>query len=1101
MSIQMIYGRAHSGKTQYILNLSQRLYKENKPFIILVPEQFTHLAEKRLISKIGSIQEGRGEVLSFDRVAKRINALYPNNKKRINSVAQSLIMSEILSDLELSYYKNISGDAGFIDVCMSEISEFKKYNLSCDNVFEIADKVEDKGLSMKLNDLAKIYQQYEDVILSSYYDLEDELAILAENLVKHNPYKGYTFIFDEFSSFNPIEKKIISSLAQSCENIYMTFCADTDPKYKYLFKTTLDSASSIIRICEDALCNVLEPVVLDKTYYNTNDLSFLEENLFAFPQKACNEPCKSIRLYTSDNPYSEITNLAVQIKNLVSKKNIRYRDISVICTDINSYMHIFRSVFSSFNIPFFIDEKTEVLKHSVICHILNILDVYLYNYNTESVINYLKSGFIEISRTDLINTDSFIRAVNASKNTYLSDEKWERVLSLYCEDNEDVKKSINNVRQNYILPLARFHDSVKGKNTVKYTSEKIYSFLLSTKFDKTIEDYIKYFKSENNTYMAKQYEAVWKILIETLDMLVFILGDKKLSLSDYRSFLYTALSKQKTGTIPTSPDTVIIGDVKRSRSEFALCQFIVGVCDGVFPSPNKEDCIISDADKRLISEAGFEFSLTSYDNAFFDRFLIYSSLTHPSNALILSYPLSDSSYKATRPSFVLTLLNKVFPSLQRFETPSFDGRSYTPSNEDMALEFLAENAYTISRGKNAGTNWEDIYAYFNNNKREAIDKINSFIYLPPDVTKIKKEYADTIFKDEFYSTISRIQKYNSCRYRYYLEYMLGLKEKKSFETTARDVGNFVHAIIEKAFEAIDKNGVKIEDTNDEYFNKICAPLFEENKHLLFPFSDELSAGEEYKFETYKKMVLKALVNIRSHLAFSAFKPIGHEITFDDNNYGCIEIKLNNGKNLKITGKIDRADSFENENGTFFRVVDYKTGNKTFSLNEVYHGLDIQLIIYLNTLVKHTQNAHHAGALYLKIYSPIADFPNHPADTELNLELTKLGAMTGLVADDDTVANAFTSNSIKSVKKATFTQFDALSKHVEDMVKKSAEDMSEGLIDINPYDLGGDSPCSVCPYLSVCKKGTDNSDCQRILSKSRDDALWKTILSKKAGDNI
>lgn len=1094
----MIYGRAHSGKTQYILNLSERLYKENKPFIILVPEQFTHLAEKRLISKIGSIQEGRAEVLSFDRVAKRINATYPNNKKRINNVAKSLIMSEIVASCELSYYKNISRDAGFTDVCISEISEFKKYNYTCDDVFTIANKVDDKGLSMKLNDLGTIYKKYEEHISSSYSDSEDELAILAQNLTEHNPYSGYTFIFDEFSSFNPIEKKIISCLSNECENIYMSFCLDTDSKYKYLFKTTLDTAASIIRICEKEGTVIEKPVVLDKTYYASDELSFLEENLFAFGGGVYSDICNNVRIYTSDNPYNEITNLAMQIKKLVSKNNIRYRDISVICTDISSYSHIFRSVFSSFDIPYFIDEKTEVLRHSVICHTLNILDVYLYNYNPESVINYLKSGYIEISRTDLINIDSFIKATGASKNTYLKDEKWEKVLSLYCENDERLKKSLNNVRQKYILPLSAFHDSIKGKNTVKYVSEKLYSFLLSTKFDKTIADYIKYFKSKNNTYMAKQYEAVWDVLIESLDMLVFILGDKSLNVSEYRAYLYTALSEQKTGTIPTSPDSIIIGDVKRSRSEFALFEFVVGVCDGVFPASNKEDSIISDADKLLIKEAGFEFSLTSHDNAFFDRFLMYSSLTHPSKALVLSYPLQDNSYKATRPAFVITLLKKIFPSLSEITAPGSDKSA--PVNETMALEYLAQSAYTISNGGTADENWNDVYAYFKNKNSDELNKINSFIYPPEKVIKLNKEYTDALFKDEFYSTISRIQKYNSCRYRYYLEYMLGLKEQKSFETDARDVGNFVHAIIEKAFETAERSGVNIEDTTEEYFSEICAPLFEERKNMLFAFSDELSAGEEYKFEMYKKMVIKSLMNIRSHLILSPFKPIGHEITFDDDNIGCIEINLDNGKKLKITGKIDRADSFENEDGTYVRVVDYKTGNKTFSLNDVYHGLDIQLIIYLNTLVKNTPNAHHAGALYLKIFSPVAEFNNHPDDAELGEELLHLGAMTGLVADNDTVCAAFSPNSIRSAKKATFTQFEYLSKHVEDMVKKSAGDMSQGFININPYEMGDSTACDLCPYMSVCKNKSENAADARKLTKSRDDALWKTIISEKAGDD-
>ncbi len=1100
MSLQMIFGRAHSGKTRYILNKASKLYKEGKPFIIVVPEQFTHLAEKRLITHIGSIIQGKCEVLSFERMAKFVNLVYPSNRKKINSIAKSLIMSEVISGVELSYYKNISLDTGFIDECVKEISEFKKYNYSCEDVYKLSQSISDKALSYKLSDLAQIYSKYEDVISECYSDSDDELGILAENLDKYMPYKEYTFIFDEFSSFNPIEKRIIACLSKQCENVYMTFCADTDQRYKFLFKPTLDTAESVKKVCQDVGCIVDKPITLDKTYYEKEEISFLEENLFAFPSESFVGEPESVSVCTPENPYDEITQVAYKIKKMVYENNIRYKDISVICSDISSYSHIFRSVFNSFDIPYFIDEKTLVLKHSIVFYVVSILDVYINSYNSESVTNFLKSGYIGAKRGEIIDTDNFICASNASKNTWLNDEKWNKTLALYSEDDVFLLKNINNVREKYILPLAKLHDSIKGKNTVKYISEKIYKFLLNTNFDKRVTEYIEFFKSQNNLYMAKQYESVWKILIETLDMLVFVLGDKKVNLLEYRKYLYTALSEQKIGVIPTSVDAVVIGDIKRSRSEFSKCQFVVGVCDGLFPAPSKSGCIITDADKKKLYDAGFEFSLTSKDTAYFDRFLIYSCLTHPSDKLIVSYPLSDFEYKATRPSFTLTLLKRVFKDI-KFETKNILAEPETSfATEKMALEFLAKSAYKISEGETADKRWQDVYTYLVEKENSFdIQKINSYIAPVEPVIKLSDKLIEKLFKDEFYSSISRIQKYNSCRYLYYLEYMLGLCEKKTFEPMGRDIGNFVHTLLEKTFKQMENDGVKIEDTNKEYFETLASPLFEEYKHQMFAFSDELTKAEEYKFENIKKLVISALMNIRSHLVTSAFRPIGHEIVFDDDNFGCINIKLGNGKTLKITGKIDRADSFQNENGTFIRVVDYKTGNKSFDLSQVYHGLDVQLIVYLNTLVKSMPNAHHAGALYFRIHTPLASFSEHPDKAILDKKLADLNAMTGLIADEETVISAYSQNSVKSVKKATLSQFDELSSHVEDIMKKSAESMSDGYIEINPYELGSDNACSKCVYSSICGVKHKESRDARILSKQKDESLWKLICSKKDGE--
>lgn len=1100
MSLQMIFGRAHSGKTRYILNKASELYKEGKPFIIVVPEQFTHLAEKRLITEIGSIIQGKAEVLSFECMAKFVNSVYPSNRKKINSIAKSLIMSEVISGVELSYYKNISLNTGFIEECIKEISEFKKYNYSCDDVFELSKKVNDKGLSYKLADLARIYSKYEEEICENYADSDDELGILAENLNKFMPYKEYTFIFDEFSSFNPIEKRIIACLSSQCENVYMTFCVDTDQSYKYLFKPTSDTAESVKKVCEDIGCTVDKPITLDKTYYEKEEISFLEENLFAFPSESFEGVPENVCVCTPENPYDEITEVASKIKKMVFENNIRYKDISVICSDISSYSHVFRSVFNAFDIPYFIDEKTMVLKHSIVFYVVSILDVYINSYNSESITNFLKSGYIGAKRSEIIDADNFINASNASKNTWLNDEKWNKTLALYCEDDLILSKNINSVREKYVLPLAKLHDSVKGRNTVKYISEKIYKFLLETKFDKRVTEYIEFFKSENNVYMAKQYESVWKILIETLDMLVFVLGDKKVNLSEYRKYLYTALSEQKIGIIPTSVDAVVIGDIKRSRSEFSKCQFVVGVCDGLFPAPSKSGCIITDADKQKLFDAGYEFSLTSKDTAYFDRFLIYSCLTHPSDKLIISYPLADFEYKATRPSFTLTLLKRVFKDI-KFETKNIIAEPETSfATEKKALEFLAKSAYKISEGEPVDKRWQDVYSYFvEKGSSGDIIKINSYIAPDEPVIKLKEELTQKLFKDEFYSSISRIQKYNSCRYLYYLEYMLGLAEKKTFEPLARDIGNFVHTLLEKTFKQMEDDGVKIEDTDKNYFEALAAPLFEEYKHQMFAFSDDLTKAEEYKFENCKKLVISALMNVRSHLVTSAFRPIGHEIVFNDDNFGCINIKLDNGKTLKITGKIDRADSFENENGTFIRVVDYKTGDKSFDFSQVYHGLDVQLIVYLNTLVKSMPNAHHAGALYFRIYSPIASLSEHPDKAFLDKKLAGLNAMTGLIADEETVISAYSENSVKTVKTATLSQFNELSTHVEDVMKKSAESMSEGYIEIKPYVLGSESACSKCVYSSICGVKHKESHEARILERQKEDSFWKLICNKKDGE--
>ena len=180
MALQLIYGRSHSGKTSYILDKAESLHKSGEPFVIVVPEQFTHLAEKNLLNKIGVIEQGRAEVISFERMATRINNRFSMGKKKLGTVAKSLIMSEIIQNADFAYYKNVSAESGFVESCINEISEFKKYNLSCDDIFEASKNVDDKALSLKLGDLANIFKGYEQAKASAFADADDSLAIMCD---------------------------------------------------------------------------------------------------------------------------------------------------------------------------------------------------------------------------------------------------------------------------------------------------------------------------------------------------------------------------------------------------------------------------------------------------------------------------------------------------------------------------------------------------------------------------------------------------------------------------------------------------------------------------------------------------------------------------------------------------------------------------------------------------------------------------------------------------------------------------------------------------------------------------------------------------------
>ena len=89
------------------------------------------------------------------------------------------------------------------------------------------------------------------------------------------------------------------------------------------------------------------------------------------------------------------------------------------------------------------------------------------------------------------------------------------------------------------------------------------------------------------------------------------------------------------------------------------------------------------------------------------------------------------------------------------------------------------------------------------------------------------------------------------------------------------------------------------------------------------------------------MVFKSIQLIKFD-AVSKFHPNFFEENFGDKKQALIYDIA--GVKMELTGTIDRVDF--NEDGNFFLIIDYKTGDAYLNLNEILAGINIQLLTYL-----------------------------------------------------------------------------------------------------------------------------------------------------------
>ena len=227
------------------------------------------------------------------------------------------------------------------------------------------------------------------------------------------------------------------------------------------------------------------------------------------------------------------------------------------------------------------------------------------------------------------------------------------------------------------------------------------------------------------------------------------------------------------------------------------------------------------------------------------------------------------------------------------------------------------------------------------------------------------------------------------------------------------------------------------------------------------------------------------------LVYSDFNIQGTEVEFGKNGkYNPITIELDDGKRVEITGKIDRIDTAESEDGKYLRIIDYKSSAKNIDLNKVYAGLQIQLLTYMDAVCKE-EDLLPAGVLYFSLLEQLIKEDKKITEEQIEEELRTNFKMKGLILADVKVIKMHDKNLESGTSKlipATLTksgdisekttsgvskeEFKILQDYIYKTIKQISKEILKGNIDIKPYNKKGEKPCEYCPYKAVCGFNTD-----------------------------
>lgn len=1148
MSLRFIYGRGGSGKSHYCLQeIKDNILKGAKhKLVLLVPEQFSFQSERNLLKVVGATGITKAEVLSFKRLAHRVfNEVGGVTLRRIDDTGKSMLIYNIMEELgdQMKVFGRASKQQGFIDIISDTIKEFKRYNITPEIIETSMAGLPEEELKYKLQDLKNIFERFQESLHKGYIDSEDELTLLAEKIDKCSIYDDAEIWIDEFSTFTPQQFIVLQKLLKKCRRVNVTLTSDildhrgsidsTD-----LFSVTKNTERKFINLIQENNVGFEEPINLNTDccprFGDNKELQHIERYFYTLPYRYYNDETKNLKVYKAFNNYDEIEIISRDIIRLVRDEGYRFKDIAVVCRELEGYEKVITAILREYGIPYFLDKKRSVSGNPLVVFINSVFDIFARNWSYESVFRYLKTGLTGVDKESIDLIENYVLANGIRGKQWTSEEFWNYRINYGNESDEltqyetAILNRINETKDFIAAPLNKLQNSLKGNNDVRSMCTSLYEFLVDSGALERIEEWTNEFREQGQVELSNEYDQIVDIVMETLNSLVEVLGDDKLSLDKLTKVLSVGFQNREMGLIPVSLDEVMIGDIARIRSQGVKALYIIGVNEGIFPRVSKEEGILTDRDRGILKEKGMELAPDTKMQAFEEQFLVYTTLTTPCNYLVLTYPMSDIEGKSKSPSSIISKMKKLFPKLDEISELSMLRDPAAKVEQIAAPEPTFNQLITALRKDYEGETvekdiWSEVYSWYDSKEewRMKASRIFKGLEYSNIVEQVNAEKVRDLYGRPLSFSVSRIEQYAQCPFAYFVKYGLKAKDRKVYEFSSPDFGSFIHEILDKYSDVIKLEGMQWKDVTKEWNKETISHLVD--RQLQIQNNSILNSSARYKYVTDKlKRIITRSVNIMTeHVKRSAFETLANELAFGKGqDLPPIKLSLPSGEEIQLRGIIDRVDSMELDGETYFKVVDYKTGNKSFSLSEVYYGLQLQLLVYLDALLSNAETYIHKQAipgavLYFRVDDPMVSGTANMSEKEIEDAILKKLKMNGLILKDAKL--------VKSMDKdisgysliiparmnkgdvlgdtpsvVTMHQFDILRNYVRDTMIRLCEDMLNGNIEIRPSKDKQHSACGFCSFSAICQFDASMKDNKyRYVNKKKDEEVWS--LMEKAVD--
>ncbi len=1096
MGFRYMIGRAGQEKTHRVLTEIREKMSQNKKntLILLVPEQFTLQAERDLIEKLRLPGIIGVEVLSFTRLAHHVfNEVGGLTKVHINELGKNMILRKIVDDLdkELTIYRKAARQAGFIDMMTKFLSELKQYDVLPEDINRKLEELKEEPiLQRKLQDIASIYERFNNYVQGDYIDSEDYINLLIDKISDSNYLKDAEIWIDGFHTLSPQMYRIIEKLGLVAKNMTFTFTMDIEQKAEDgdLFKI---SALHLTKICDIASKNNHIEEIIDMNHigqgesHKRPEIKHIEQAFYAYPYQLYTEKAEHITLFAGLNLQTEVEHVAAKIISLVRDQGYRWKDIAVVTNNTEDYAPLIKRVFEEYDIPFFLDQKRRIMHNPIIELILSSLEVIEKGYPYQPIFRLFKTGFSGIDINQYEKLENYVLRYG------IKGKKWREAFPYGDREEQEV---LNTVRESFMNIMERLEKAMKGKKTVAEKTKALYEFLHSIKLDEQLEQWINRLREQEKYEYVNEYTQVWNLVMEMFDQLIEMVGEQQMSTREYIRVLESGFLSVEIGIIPSTIDQVLVGNMQRSKSHDIKALFFVGVNDGVVPSNKNNEEILADEERIYMKKQGLSLGTDSEKKAYEEKFMIYSVLSKPSEYLWISYSLADIEGKAIRPSILMDRFKRIFHGLEiesDMKEAAEKERQFI-STPKSTFKHLVEHLRLFAAHKPIEPIWWEVYKWYQEHgaweaKRSVI--IDGLFHRN-QVKDLDGGTAKKVYKTPIRASVSRLEQFVNCPFSHFVKYGLRPKERKMYKVEAPDVGEIFHNSLELFTKKLMEHNIIWRELDKKQTDMLIDQVVDE---VIPNHGNEIMlSNNRYKYlvQRLKRISRRAAWTLTEHIKRSGFEPIGYEVGFGlEQPFPPIEIALPDGDKVYLEGRIDRVDIYDDDESAYIKVIDYKSGHKEFSLSEVYQGVQLQLMLYLEAILVNREQLNKkklkpAGIFYFKIDDPMVQ-TNEKIVDHIEKEIRRKLKMKGLVLKDvnivreiDREIDGYSEIIPVGLKKSDefydkssvldYEEYMAILDHVRKLVKEISFEIIKGNIRIQPSKNGKQVACQYCSYQAICQ---------------------------------